>query len=115
MSATTTLAPSRANASAVSRPIPFAAPVTNATFPANFPDWFAVIARFLSCRSPFGNGWVMRLHNSPAIRVRLSPQLCLFTELYEGLRTTWYDEFPRCLYDLPKRGDGLRRDARRFL
>ena len=33
-SATTTLAPSRANATAAARPMPFAAPVTNATFPA---------------------------------------------------------------------------------
>src|SRR4051794_1948373 len=42
-SATTTLAPSRANASAAARPIPFAAPVTNATFPAKLPFPFGII------------------------------------------------------------------------
>jgi len=36
-SARTTLAPSRAKASAVARPIPAAAPVTRATLPLNFP------------------------------------------------------------------------------
>lgn len=35
--ATTTRAPSRANASAAARPIPFAAPVTSATFPVKPP------------------------------------------------------------------------------
>ena len=34
MSATATLAPRWANASAVTRPMPLAAPVTNAAFPA---------------------------------------------------------------------------------
>src|SRR5436305_14607165 len=42
MSATTTLAPSRAKASAAARPIPFAAPVTNATFPAKHPLSFVM-------------------------------------------------------------------------
>src|SRR5437764_15194567 len=43
MSATTTLAPSRAKATAVARPMPFAAPVTNATLPVRFPLLFASI------------------------------------------------------------------------
>src|SRR5579859_6087439 len=39
MSATTTRAPSRANASADAWPIPDPAPVTTATSPCNFPTW----------------------------------------------------------------------------
>src|SRR4051794_12415317 len=42
-SAATTLAPSRANASAAARPMPLAAPVTNATFPENRPLSFVSI------------------------------------------------------------------------
>src|SRR3954466_13604855 len=42
-SATTTLAPARANASAAARPIPLAAPVTSATFPAKSFFPFAVL------------------------------------------------------------------------
>src|SRR5947199_8791634 len=42
MSATTTLAPSRAKASAAARPMPFAAPVTNATLPVKDPFLFIV-------------------------------------------------------------------------
>ena len=42
-SATTTLAPSRANASAAARPMPFAAPVTNATLPKKDPVLLIVI------------------------------------------------------------------------
>ena len=37
-SATTTRAPARAKASAAARPMPLAAPVTNATLPANSPS-----------------------------------------------------------------------------
>src|SRR5947209_6775984 len=48
MSAATTLAPSRANASAAARPMPLAAPVTNATFPPKLPFWFLAI----SCSFP---------------------------------------------------------------
>src|SRR5271165_683401 len=47
MSATATLAPSRANASAAARPIPFAAPVTNATFPVKSPFPFVPICLLL--------------------------------------------------------------------
>lgn len=41
-SAATTLAPSRANNIALSRPIPAAAPVMMATFPANLPTWATI-------------------------------------------------------------------------
>ena len=44
MSATTTAAPSRANASAVVRPMPLPAPVTKATLPAKLPFSFVAAA-----------------------------------------------------------------------
>src|SRR5215210_279115 len=50
MSETTPAAPSRANASAVARPMPLAAPVTNATFPAWLPWSFVAISRSFSRR-----------------------------------------------------------------
>src|SRR5262245_19802076 len=48
-SATTTLAPSRANASAAARPMPLAAPVTKATFPAKLPFRSVVIPNSFPC------------------------------------------------------------------
>src|SRR5438067_12169121 len=54
-SAATTLAPSRANASAAARPMPLAAPVTNATFPPKLPFWFLAISCSFPGRSPLGN------------------------------------------------------------
>src|SRR5438128_1573584 len=54
-SAATTLAPSRANASAAARPMPLAAPVTNATFPPKLPFWFLAISCSFPCRSPLGD------------------------------------------------------------
>src|SRR5207244_5185013 len=57
-SATTTLAPSWANASAAARPMPLAAPVTNATFPVKSAlPWVSIR---LLLRGLFRNLWVVK-------------------------------------------------------
>jgi hypothetical protein len=60
-SATTTLAPSRANASAVVRPMPLPAPVTNAALPAKLAVWFVAGIMFLAVAHlrVVVNVWVM--------------------------------------------------------
>src|SRR6266487_4011183 len=50
MSATTTFAPARANASAVARPIPLPAPVTKATLPAKVLSLFVISCSFQMLR-----------------------------------------------------------------
>src|SRR5947208_4192312 len=57
-SATTTLAPSRANASAAARPMPLAAPVTNATFPVK--SALPCVSIRLLLRGLFRNLWVVK-------------------------------------------------------
>src|SRR5437773_3752867 len=57
-SATTTLAPSWANASAAARPMPLAAPVTNATFPVK--SALPCVSIRLLLRGLFRNLWVVK-------------------------------------------------------
>src|SRR5437867_12771863 len=57
-SVTTTLAPSRANASAAARPMPLAAPVTNATFPVK--SALPCVSIRLLLRGLFRNLWVVK-------------------------------------------------------
>src|SRR4051794_4297295 len=74
MSATTTLAPSRANAKAVARPIPLPAPVTNATRFLNVEFITVLSLPFLQCFRPHQalGKWITAGGREPA-RATCSP------------------------------------------